>query len=226
MHLRLRFLLGAAIAAVALGAGISLLPTTTVVRVLAIGLGTILAIGLTVSAAPAALARIRTLAASMRWWHWLWLLVFISGLVFRVRDIETVQQAPLDAWAAGRMGLMGVVAIVLLSRLPRAQTDWVSVLLRGLPAGIFLCGVTSLVSTLWSVYPLWTLYKAIEYLIDVALLAAVLTAVRRVEELKSLFDLTWLLIGLLVATVWIGVILRPDLAVIRGIGLIGVQIQG
>lgn len=162
----------------------------------------------------------------MRWWHWLWLLVFISGLVFRIRDIETVQEAPLDAWAAGRMGLMGVVAIVLLSRLPRAQTDWVGALLRGLPAGIFLCGVTSLVSTLWSVYPLWTLYKAIEYLIDVALLAAIVTAVTRVEELKSLFDLTWLLFGLLLVTVWIGVFLRPDLALIRPMGVFGVQIRG
>jgi O-antigen ligase len=54
----------------------------------------------------------------------------------------------------------------------------------------------------------------------------VVTAVRKVEDLKSLFDWTWLLFGLLLLTVWLGVFLRPEETVATGIGLLGVQIQG
>src|SRR5438309_1233074 len=161
-------LLGAPIAGVAVGAGMSMLATSMVVRVLAIVLGTILITGFVVSTAPVVLAKSRTLAASLRWWHWLWLLVFLSGLVFRIRDIETIHDAPVDAWAAWRIGLMALVAVVLLSRLPGGRPDWVAAIVRGLPAGVFLYGVMALISTLWSVYPLWTLYRSVEYLIDVA----------------------------------------------------------
>jgi len=50
--------------------------------------------------------------------------------------------------------------------------------------------------------------------------------VRNVDEIKSLFDWTWLLCGLLLITVWLGVLVRPDVAAVKGIGLIGVEIQG
>jgi O-antigen ligase len=218
--------LGMGLVAVGLAAAISLLPESTLAWGLVGGPGIILLGGLAISASPDAVLKVRRLAGELRWWHWLWFLVFLSGLVFRVRDIDTIQKAPLDAWAAWRVGLMGVVAVVLLSRLPGRRTDWVPALVRGLLSGVFLCAFTSVVSTLWSVYPLWTLYRSIEYLIDLALLAAIVTAVRSTEELKSLFDWTWVLCGLLLCTVWLGVVLRPDIAVIKGIGLIGVQVQG
>jgi O-antigen ligase len=177
-------------------------------------------------ALPAALAKVRRLATVFRWWHWLWLLVYTSGLVFRVRTTETIYDSPVDFWAGFRIGLMGLVAMVLLGRLATRTTEWGGALLRGLPAGVFLCGLISLISTLWSIYPMWTLYKAVEYLIDVALLVAILTSVRSAEDIKSLFDLTWLMTGLVLLSVWLGVLFRPDAAIIRGIGLIGIQILG
>ena len=177
-------------------------------------------------AAREALVKSRNLAARLHWWHWLWFLVLASGLVFRIRDIEAIQEAPLDVWAAARIGLMGLVAMVLLGRLASRASNWDAALVRGLPAGVCLYGLISLISMLWSLYPMWTLYKSVEYLIDVALLAAVVTVVRNIDEIKSLFDWTWLLCGLLLLTVWLGVLLRPDVAAVKGIGLIGVQIQG
>jgi O-antigen ligase len=219
-------LVGFSIAAVALGATISLLPSGAVVRVLAASLGTILIVGLAAAATPAVRAKGRTLAAGFQWWHGLWILVFASGFSFRARSIETIQDTPVDFWAGWRIVLMALVAMVLLRRLAGRTTDWSAALLRGLPTGILLCGLTSLISTLWSVYPMWTLYKSVEYLVDVALLAAIVSAVRNIEEIKSLFDLTWLLTGLLLVTVWLGVVLRPDESVVTGIGAIGIEIQG
>jgi O-antigen ligase len=219
-------LLGLSATAVSLGAGISMLSESAAYRVLAIAPSAILIVVLAASAAPAALAKIRNLAADFRWWHWLWVLVFVSGLTFRIRDIETIHDTPVDFWAGSRVVLMGLVGLVLLGRLASRATDWGAALLRGVPAGVFLYGLISLISTLWSVYPAWTLYKSLEYLIDVALLAAVVTTVRNSEEIKSLFDVTWLLTGLLLLTVWLGVLLRPEVAVLTGVGLIGIEIQG
>jgi O-antigen ligase len=219
-------LLGLSAAVVMLGAGICILAETSVFWVVAVVPATIVAVVVAASAGPAALAKAQNLAAGCRWWHWLWCLVFLSGLVFRDRNIDTLREAPIDFWAGWRIGLMGLVAAVLLSRLASRRSDWGIALLRGLPAGVFLCGVVSLISTLWSIYPMWTLYKSVEYLVDVALLAAVVRAVRNLEEIKSLFDITWLLTGLLLITVWLGILFRPDLAVATGVGLIGIAIQG
>src|SRR2546422_990485 len=222
----LPLLIGLSATAVLTGAGMSTLSESGVVPVVAVALATILFVVLAASVAPGALAKIRNLAAGFRWWHGLWFLLFVSGLTFRGRDIDTIREAPVDFWAGWRIGLIGLVAMVLLGRLAKRTSDWVPALLRGLPAGVFLYGLASLVSTLWSVYPMWTLYKSLEYLVDVALLVAVVGAVRNVEEIKSLFDWTWLLSGLLLLTVWLGVLLRPEAAVLTGVGLIGIQLQG
>jgi O-antigen ligase len=219
-------LLGLSTVAVALGAGISMLSGGAAFRVAAAIPALIAAAVVAALAGPAAIAKARTLVTRCVWWHWLWCLVFMSGLVFRDRSADTLRDAPVDFWAAWRIGLMGLVAVVLLSRLATRTSSWGAALLRGLPAGMFLCALVSLFSTLWSIYPLWTLYKSVEYLVDVALLAAVITALRDPEEIKSLFDLTWLLTGLLLLTVWIGIFVRPDAAVATGVGLIGIAIQG
>ena len=221
----LPILLGVGTTALLLGFGISRVSATLVFPALAVALATVALVMLATWVGPGALAKTRNLAAGFRWWHGLWFLVFVSGLTFRGRDIDTIQDAAVDFWAAWRIGLMGVVAMVLLGRLATRKADWVPALLRGLPAGVFLYGLTSLLSTLWSVYPMWTLYKSLEYLVDVALLVAVVGAVRTVDEIKSLFDWTWLFSAVLLVTVWLGVLLRPE-AVSTGVGLIGIQIRG
>jgi len=169
---------------------------------------------------------LRRLAAQLRWWHLLWIMVFLSGLVFRARGAEEIQEGPLDLWALYRVGLMGTVALVLLSRLTTTRTSWLTYLFRGLIGVLMLYVMLSIVSSLWSVFPLWTLYKSVEYLVDVALLAAIMASIRTDREWKTLFDLTWSLYGLLAGTVWLGLLISPGEAVIPGIGVIGLQLQG
>src|SRR5438309_8568428 len=156
-------------AAVALGAGIPMLADNVAFRVVVIATSVILVITLATWAAREALVKSRNLAARLHWWHWLWFLVLASGLVFRIRDIEAIQEAPLDVWAAARIGLMGLVAMVLLGRLASRASNWDAALVRGLPAGVCLYGLISLISMPWSLYPMWTRYNSVEYLIDVAL---------------------------------------------------------
>ena len=69
-----------------------------------------------VALAPAlkyATARFRELNQRLGVWHWLLLLQFLSALVFRIRGIEEIHEATVDAWALYRITLMGVVALVL-----------------------------------------------------------------------------------------------------------------
>ena len=86
--------------------------------------------------------------------------------------------------------------------------------LVGLVAGYALLSLTS---TIWSSYRFWTLYKSTEYLVDIALLAAIVATLRTPNQFKSLFDVTWLLLSALIGTVWLGMLIWPADALIPGI---------
>jgi O-antigen ligase len=170
--------------------------------------------------------RLKELFVQLKWWHYFWFLVFLSGLVFRVRDTNTVQQNPLDMWALGRICIMGFIGYVLIVRLALKKTDWLSSLFRGTLGLLALYAFVALMSTIWSVYPLWTLYKSLEYTIDLALLAAILFSIKSIDDFKVLFDWTWVLIGMLAASAWIGILIWPDYALRRDVGVLGIQLAG
>ncbi|MEQ9619037.1 MAG: O-antigen ligase family protein [Deltaproteobacteria bacterium] len=170
--------------------------------------------------------RLKELLVQLKWWHYLWFLVFMSGLVFRIRDTNTVQNNPIDLWALYRIGVMGFVGYVLIVRLAMKKTDWLSSLFKGSVGLLAGYALIAIFSFLWSIYPMWTLYKSLEYLIDLALIAAIIFSARSIQDFKVLFDWNWLLMGLLAASAWIGVLVWPDLGLRRDIGVLGVQIAG
>jgi O-antigen ligase len=173
-----------------------------------------------------AVAKVKTVVAQLRWWHILWLLMLLSGLVFRVRDTEAASENPLDLWGLYRVALMGIIGFVLLYRLARHRPDWARSLARGLIGLIAGYALLSIASAAWSVYPTWTLYKSTEFLIDVALITAIVASIRAPEEFATFFDWTWLLIALLVGTAWLGAVIWPNRAFIHGVGLLGIQLRG
>jgi hypothetical protein len=194
--------------------GIILIPCALIVLILALRKGIGLLAGL----------RVR-----LTWWHWLWLMIFASALVFRVRGAEDIHQDPVDAWAVYRIILEFVVGSILFMRLALRRTSWIGSLFRGF-TGVLACfAFVQLASTMWSVFPAWTFYKSCEYLGDVALLAAILATIHSIEDYKDLFDWTWTLYGLLLLSVWIGVVLWPrDALYPQGfkVGVIGVWLTG
>ena len=170
--------------------------------------------------------KFRELKKHLVWWHVLWLLTGLSSLVFRIRDIESIKDEPVDLWAVYRILLVGIVALVLLSRLLVKRPDWVPSLFRGLVGALSVYALISIVSTLWSVYPAWSLYKSVEYLVDIALLGAIIATVRSVETYKTLFDWTWVLQAGLLGTVWAGALLWPSKAFVVEGNLIHVRLSG
>ena len=174
---------------------------------------------------------LRNLTAHLRWWHVLWLLIFASALVFRVRGVDQIEQNPVDAWALYRIGLELIVATALGIRLALRRTPWFGSMFRGLLGAITAFGLVELASTAWSVYPAWTFYKACEYLLDIALLAAVLATIRSVKDYKHFFNWTWTLYGLLLLSAWLGVVLWTQQALYPngknvGVGILGIRLDG
>lgn len=157
-------------------------------------------------------ANFRELRASVRWWHWLLLLAYISQLVFRVRDVPEARESPLEGWAIFRLGPEAIIVAVLLYRLTLRRPDWLPSLYRGLIALLTAYAVVCTISSVWSVFPAWTLYHSLEYFMDIALLATVLVMVRTAGEYKTVMDWVWVVYGAGMVLVWVEAVLMPQLA--------------
>ncbi|MGD0512760.1 MAG: O-antigen ligase family protein [Terriglobales bacterium] len=166
----------------------------------------------TIVAAPQLYHRLGVLWSKLRWWHALWALLYISTLVFRVRSQEATQAEPLDAWTLVRIGPEGIVGLWLLVRLyhrPDAVT-WFRWMFRGLTGWLTVFALVCITSTLWSVYPPWTLYKSLEYFLDISVLAAALANIHSLTDYEDLFNWTWAIFGVELLWVWLQVPLWPS----------------
>jgi O-antigen ligase len=146
------------------------------------------------------------------WWHTLVFLLFISTLVFRVRDVQVARSEPVDAWALLRIGPEVIVGGVLVFRLMSRRTLWLSSMLSGIAGALTIYGLVCMLSTSWSVYPSWTLYKSMEFLLDVALLGAILTTVESTSGFRLVFNCIWSLYALELIWTWIGAAIWPSAA--------------
>jgi O-Antigen ligase len=150
-----------------------------------------------------------SLIHSFTWWQGLFVLCFISGIVWRVRELQDINSQPVDGFALFRVGLQGFVGLVLLFRLLTYKTDWLRPLFPGIIGIVAIFPLLSLVSTAWSVRPGWTFYKSIEYLVDLSTLAAIMISIRSTEEVEHLVDIAWSLLGVMLLSAWIGAIVDP-----------------
>jgi len=165
---------------------------------------------------------------SFTWWQGLWLALLLSGLVFRGRDHYDIQRSAVDGWAMYRIGLDGVIGLVLIARLLKRKTLWHHSLSRGLIGIMAVYPIISILSTTWSAAPAFTLFRSSEYLLDLAVLASVVATLNSVAEYERFANWTWTLLGLLVLTAWIGAIVDPRDAFLEGYsyGPLRVRLEG
>jgi hypothetical protein len=168
------------------------------------------------------------LVTHLKWWHWLWLVIFASGLVFRQRAATTVYTAPVDTAAIYRIFLVFFCAGWLLLALFTRTVHWVDSLFRGMVCCLTLFALYAALTSVWSVYPTWTFYKACEYSVDLAALAAILLVVKSINDFKSLFDWTWTFFGLALLSAYVSAIIDPKDALEHGysLGSLGVRLKG
>ena len=164
---------------------------------------------------------------TLQWWHGLWFLAFFSGLIWRsVGGLNESPQDPVDATAGVRIVLEVILGLSLLMLLAARRRSWITSAVRGLPGGLFALGMIFLVSTVWSIFPAWTFVKSGEFLLDVALLAAMLVAIKSIDDYENFLNWTWCIYGSLLAWIWVGIVLFPHDALQRGVGTLGVQLFG
>ena len=146
---------------------------------------------------------------SFTWWQVAWLVLFLSGLSFRARTAAEISDSPVDAFALYRITCVGVVALILFVRLTLRRTNWLPSLFSGVIGVFALYPLFSLVSMAWSVNPPWTIYKSVEFLIDVSMVAAITATIQSTAEYRKLINWSWTLLGLLIVTSWLGAVIDP-----------------
>jgi O-antigen ligase len=186
------------------------------------------AIGVVLKGCALAWAKWKVLRRQLHWWHWLWFALLASGFVFRVRDANTAKESPVDSAAIYRLGLVALTGGLLLLRQVRKQTVWLGPLFQGLIGAMTMFALVSATSALWSVNGPWTLYKSIEYLVDLMLLAAILVTIHSVKDYEALFNWNWTLTGLLILSAWVGAAIWPKEALDAGFsgGMLGYRLSG
>jgi O-antigen ligase len=149
------------------------------------------------------------LRAAWTWWHWLFMLLTLSTLVLRLRDNSVAAANPVDAFALFRIGPEAIVAVILWLRLRNRETTWRRSMFRGLVGVMAVFGIACLVSTTWSVYPAWTLYKSAEMLLDIATIAAILATIQSAGEIRKVCNWVWVLYGADIVVAWLGAAIWP-----------------
>ena len=145
----------------------------------------------------------------MKWWHWIWVLSLSSSFVFRYRSASEIAQNPMDSLAVLRVGPEVIVACILLARLIFRKPDWGPSMTHGVVGTMTIFTFVCLASSLWSVKFSWTMYKSLEYLLDLSIIGLILVIVRTSEDYKSFIDWTWIIAGLTLAWVWVGLPIWP-----------------
>jgi len=171
---------------------------------------------LMIQAAPEAAASARELAHNWTWWHPLWFFIFFSMLVFRIRDVSEAKANPLDAYAMIRILPEAFVSLMLIVRLILKKPNWLGALFRGIPGAMAIYCLVCLATTAWSVNASWTAYKSLEFLADVALLAAIVASAEGFFTYKNLVDWTLTFYGLSLLGVWSNLPIWPTEAMDGG----------
>lgn len=176
--------------------------------------------------------------SSFRWLYLAWVCVLAATLVWNVnRTVRfSVNQAGADNFV--RLVFLALGLLLILAIGSSYRFAFFSESAMG-PLAIFtLFSLWGLTSTSWSVFPVGSLYKSLEYFTQLMLLALTASLInqavrdprRRSFALKGVFDFTWLLVFLLIASVYMGVVVLPQYGIIHGIrntsGVLGFSIQG
>lgn len=141
-----------------------------------------------------------------RWWRWLWFTAFVGGSLVVVRDVDALREAPLGLEVAHRLLSVGLIGFLLLPRIIRSP----GAVFRGVPGLLVAFALWRLGSTGWSVYPEWTLYRSVEYLIIALLTVYTASSMKTSAEFYAWLNAVWGWLAVLVALAWKDILLFPQ----------------
>ncbi len=179
-------------------------------RAAALAVGVPLALVIAVGALPELFTGIRSVARSFDWRQWLWLLLFISAMTFEVGNVHEMMNSPLasNKWVAMRLGSELLVAMVLVWRVGSGKSS-LKYLYTGLSGFMGLYCLICLVSTTWSIVPLFTVFKTAEYSLDIVAAALIIESTTTAEDYVKVLNFTYILYALETGSAWVGGIISP-----------------
>ncbi len=173
-------------------------------------------------------------AGSLRWVYLAWALLLAAASVWNLsRDVRfSADEAGSDNYV--RLAFLALGILVILFVGAKHRFAFLSELTGGVLALFFFFALWGTASTFWSVSPAGTAYKSLEYCTMLALLALAASLINstvrgrrnRMLALKSVFDFNWFLTFLLLISVYAGLLIFPEYAIVRNTGILGTSIQG
>ena len=157
-----------------------------------------------------------------RRWKWIWLIAFIGGLLFQARHADEIREAYLSLKVIHRPIAALLVCFAILPYISKQPF----ILFRGIIGLLTIFGLWRLMSTFWSIEPLWTFYRSLEFLIMVALTAITTWSLRSITDLQKWMNWFWLWHGFLLVSIWIGVVVFPEKALLPSRGVIPYLLAG
>jgi len=163
-----------------------------------------------VGALPELFSGIHSLGQSFGWQEWLWALLFISAMTFEVGNVHEMMNSPLasNKWVVLRLGSELIVAFLLAWRVVSGKNS-LRYLFTGLLGFMGLYCLICLVSTTWSIVPLFTFFKSAEYSLDVVAAALIFESASTAEDYVKLLNWTYIVYALEVGSAWVGAVISP-----------------
>ncbi|QIN84373.1 hypothetical protein GBA63_18300 [Rubrobacter tropicus] len=173
---------------------------------------------------------------SFRWLYLVWVLLLGASSVWNLsRDVRfSVEEAGADNYV--RLAFLSLGVLLLLAVGARYRFAFFSDLRTGVLGLFSLFATWGLLSTLWSVSSAGTLIKASEYCAMLAVFALTVSLIASTVRdprsqpyaVKKVFDFGWFLIFSLIASVYLGMLVWPEYAIMSGYreGILGFWIQG
>jgi len=147
-------------------------------------------------------------------------------LVWVQRSYQSAISGQLTVWDIIRIGVMGLLGLVILFLPITHQANIWEALLGGLYIPIVLFSSWNLMTVAWSVYPAWSLYRSVEYFIAVVVFAVIAYSIKELREFASILNWVWFLNLLLLISVLISAVVAPSRAILRSYGVVGYGLEG
>lgn len=152
----------------------------------------------------------------------IWIIVFVAGLVFVGRDAATARDEMIGLGQIHRIVCIFALAIILLHFFLKNP----SIPFKSTFFFLTLFSFWQIITSFWSTFPAWTLYRSVEYLIIVWITAYCAASLRDVSLFVKWIDFVWICVGLLVFTVWLSLIIAPDIARGPSKGILSFSLMG
>jgi len=173
-----------------------------------------LAIVIGIGALPEFFGGIRDVIRGFGWQEWLWSLLFISAMSFEAGStVKETMNSPLagNKFVILRLGTEAIVTFVLAWRVVSGKNS-LKYLFTGLSGLMGLYCFICLLSTTWSIVPLFTFFKSAEYTLDVVAAAVIFDSAKTSKDYLKVLNFTYVVYALETGSAWIGGVISPSTA--------------